>query len=62
MPFKGERKRQYDREWRKRALDEGRCVRCGIKLIEGEGRTCVNCSSRTIRNLMAIVKGSRREL
>jgi len=56
VPFKGEEKRQYDKLWRQRAIKERRCMRCGIKLLEGEGKTCVNCSSKTIRNLMAIAR------
>ena len=35
---------QRTRELKKRYVQEGRCTGCGIKLVQGEKRTCVNCS------------------
>ena len=72
MPYKDkeksrerERKRWLERprylakeanQWRQRMKDKQRCSRCGTPLLEGEGICCVNCSSKTIRNLMAIAR------
>ena len=30
---------------RKKYKEEGKCVKCGKKLIEGDGIACVNCKS-----------------
>ena len=31
------------KERRQRLTDDGRCISCGIPLIQGEGLRCVNC-------------------
>ena len=38
-----ERFSQRNQEWRDRMEREGKCNRCGIPLIEGEGKRCINC-------------------
>ena len=59
MPFKDkEYKRLYDKEWRQRAIENRQCMRCGIQLLEGEGKCCVNCSSKTTRNFVSIARRS----
>ena len=57
MPFKDkERRIQYNKDWRKSAIKNRKCERCGIELIEGEGRCCSNCSSKVTRNLVSIAR------
>lgn len=34
----------YKTRWQKKHISEGKCMECGIKLIEGEGLKCVNCA------------------
>ena len=59
MPYKDRQKRiEYSKRWRSQAVEKGLCMRCGIELIEGEGKCCVNCSSKTTRNLMEIGRRS----
>lgn len=45
---------EYNREWRVRAINLRKCMRCGLDLLEGEGRCCCNCSSKITRNLISI--------
>ena len=48
MPYKdNEKQKQYLKDWRIRCAEARRCVRCGLSLVEGEGKCCTNCSSRT---------------
>ena len=55
MPYKDRMKKiLYDREWRKRQIENHCCMRCGAKLIEGEGKCCFNCSSKDTRQLITI--------
>ena len=57
MPFKDRQKTiESAHKWRERATERGLCMRCGVKLVEGEGKCCVNCSSKTTRNLIAIAR------
>jgi hypothetical protein len=35
------------REIKKRWIQERRCTSCGIKLIWGENKTCINCGYNT---------------
>jgi hypothetical protein len=32
-------------EVKKRWIKEGRCSSCGIELVQGENKTCVNCGN-----------------
>ena len=40
---------------KKRWIQEGRCSSCGIELVQGEIRTCVNCG-KTIKGEMKYAK------
>ena len=40
-----EERNKYSKNWQRKNAAEGRCTHCGIPLIEGEGRKCVNCNS-----------------
>lgn len=33
------------KRWHLKNIEQGRCSHCGVPLIEGEGKRCVNCSS-----------------
>jgi rRNA maturation endonuclease Nob1 len=75
MPYKDKDvNREYQRKWyykfhearlianrakKQRYIKEGRCRSCGIKLIEGEKRTCINCGGNFYRE-MKYAKDSMR--
>ena len=39
-----EERSEYHKNRRVRLAEEGRCTHCGVPLVEGEGRQCVNCN------------------
>ena len=45
-----EEHRLYHQQRRKRFEEENKCNRCGIPLIEGEGKRCVNCATIIVRH------------
>ncbi len=57
MPYKDINRRvEYSRNWRRNAIEKRLCMRCGIKLLEYEGKCCVNCSSKINRNFILIAR------
>ncbi len=63
MPYKNINRRvEYSRNWRKEAVEKRLCRRCGIKLLEDEGKCCCNCSSKINRNLISIARGHYENL
>lgn len=42
---------ERSRKFKKKYIEEGRCPSCGVKLVSGENRTCVNCGN-TIKGEM----------
>lgn len=68
MPYKDKDKnREYQRNWyykfhearlivnrakKQRYIKEGRCRSCGVQLIAGENKTCINCGGNAYRGYM----------
>ena len=43
---------RYNNIYRERLIRDRRCVRCAVPLEEDEGRTCMNCSHKKLREEM----------